>query len=80
MSKEVIVARLTHEGQQFIGKREQKMYDESSKVDSILLAHANVGLRLEVQRKIREALQVKHGLRKVSTGGVEQDLSAIENV
>ena len=80
MSKEIVVARMTHEGKQYIGKREAKMYDANSKVDSRLIAHANIGLRLEVQRKIREALKEKNGLKTVSTGGSTVDFDSIENV
>ena len=80
MSKQVIVARFTHEGKQFIGKREVKMYDENSKLDAQSIADANTGLRLRTQASIRNAIKVKYGLKTVSSGGEAVDYSAIENV
>ena len=76
----VIVAKLTHEGKLYVGKRETKLYDRTSKLTDELIAHANVGLRLEVQREIREALSQKHGFKKVTSGGKKVDLSTIESV
>ena len=78
--KNIIVAKFTHEGKSYIGKRETKMYDETSKVDSILLRDANQGLTLRTQSSIRNAVKAKHGLGTVSTGGESIDLSAIESV
>ena len=76
----IIVAKMTHEGKLYVGKREVKMYDKSSKVTDELIAHANVGLTLESQRSIREAVAVKNGIKKVTSGGVARDLSSIEAV
>ena len=41
---------------------------------------ACVGMTLRVQREIREALKVKHGLKQVTSGGEAVDLSDIEEV
>lgn len=76
----VIVAKLTDNGKLFVGKREQKMYDKGSKITDELINHANQGLRLEVQRSIREAVAVKHGIKKVTSGGKAVDLGSIEAV
>jgi len=76
MAKKVIVARLTNEGKEFIGKREVSMYDGSDEKT----ADANVGLTLRVQREIREKLKEKYGLKPVSVGGKAVDYSDIENV
>ena len=76
MSKRVIVAKLTHDGQEYIGKREVKLYDG----DDVLTSDANVGMTLRVQRQIRDALKVKHGIKSVTSGGVAKDLSDIEAV
>jgi len=78
--KQIIVAKLTHEGTQFVGKRESKMYDENTKIDATVLAHANQGLTLAIQRSIREALKVKNGIKTVSSGGQAVDLSGIDAV
>ena len=74
--KKIIVAKMSNEGKEYIGKREVKLYDG----DDQLTADANVGLTLRVQRQIRDALKVKYGLKAVSTGGASVDLSAIEAV
>ncbi len=76
MAKKVIVAKMTHEGKEFVGKREVKLYDG----DDQLTADANVGLTLRVQRQIRDALKVKYGLKAISAGGEAMDLSAVESV
>jgi len=76
----VIIAKLTHEGKLYVGKREVKMYNTSSKLTDELIAHANVGLTLEAQRSIREAVSVKNGIKKVTSGGKAVDLSSIEAV
>ena len=76
MAKKVIVAKLTVDGQCYPGKREAKMYDG----DDQMTTDANVGLTLRVQREIRDALKVKHGLKTISTGGQSVDLTAIETV
>lgn len=80
MAKEIVVAKFTHEGKLYIGKREMKLYDESTSINGVFVKHANQGLRLEVQRSVREALKVTHGLKQVSSGGESVDLSAIESV
>jgi len=80
MAKKVIIARLTADGKQYVGKREAKEYQEDSKVDMQMVSDANVGLTLRVQRQIRDALKVKYGLKAVSTGGEAVDLSAVEAV
>ena len=74
--KKIIVAKMSNEGKEYIGKREVKLYDG----DDQLTADANVGLTLRVQRQIRDALKVKYGLKAVSTGGESVDLSNIEAV
>lgn len=76
MAKKVIVAKMTKDGKEYVGKREVKMYDG----DDQLTADANVGLTLRTQRLIRDALAVKYGLKKVSSGGEAVDLSAVEAV
>ncbi len=80
MAKRIIVAKFTHEDKQYVGKREAREYDESSKVDAQMIDDANVGLTLRVQRQIRDALKVKHGLKVVSSGGESVDLSNVEAV
>lgn len=67
---------MTHEGKEYVGKREVKLYYG----DDQLTQDANVGLTLRVQRQIRDALKVKYGLKAVLSGGESVDLSAIENV
>ena len=78
--KKIIVAKMTHDGKEYIGKRDTKMYDEATKIDSLVISHANAGLTLTVQRQIRDALKVKYGIKTVTSGGEAKDLSAIENV
>ena len=81
MAKRIIVAKFTHEDKQYVGKREVRDYDENSKMDSQLIADANVGLTLRTQRQIRDAVKSKNGLKSVSTGeGKSVDLSSIEAV
>lgn len=80
MAKKVIVAKFTYEGKGYIGKREVKLYDESSKVDDTLLRDANQGLTLRTQMAIRNAVKEKYGLKVVSSGGEAVDLSGVENV
>jgi len=76
MAKKIIVARLTADGKEYVGKREVKLYEGDDQQ-----AHdANVGLTLRTQSSIREALKVKYGLKKVSSGGEAVDLSAVEAV
>ena len=76
MAKKIIVAKLTSGDKTYVGKREAKLYDG----DDQMTADANVGMTLRVQRQIRDALKVKHGLKVVSTGGASVDLSAVESV
>ena len=76
MAKKIIVAKLTHEDKQYVGKREVKLYDG----DDQLTADANVGMTLRVQRQVRDALKVKYGLKAISTGGEQVDLSNVEAV
>jgi hypothetical protein len=76
MAKRIIVAKLTADDKVFVGKREAKMYDG----DDQMTSDANVGMTLRVQREIRDALKVKHGLKTISTGGASVDLSAVESV
>lgn len=65
MAKTIIVARLTADGKEYIGKREVDIYDgNDSKTKD-----ANVGLTLRVQREIRDALKVKYGLKAKVSGG-----------
>jgi len=80
MSKKVIVAKFTHEGKEYVGKREVKMYDESSKVDDTLLRDANQGLTLRTQTAVRNAVKAKYGLGAITTAGESVDLSAVETV
>jgi hypothetical protein len=80
LMKKVIVAKLTKDGKTYVGKREVKLYDESSKMDAQAIAHANVGLTLATQSSIRNAVAVKYGLKAVTTGGVAVDLSAVESI
>ena len=76
MAKAVIVARLTNEGKEYIGKREVNTYDGNDEKTK----DANVGLTLRVQREIREALKVKNGIKKATTGGKAVDYSDIDEV
>ena len=76
MAKKVIVAKLTHDGKEYIGKREVKMYDG----DDQMTDDANVGLTLRTQRQIRDALKVKYGIKSITSGGEAKDLSYIEAV
>ena len=76
MAKRVIVAKLTHDGKEYIGKREVKLYDG----DDAMTSDANVGMTLRVQRQIRDALKVKYGIKSVTSGGVAKDLSDVESV
>ena len=76
MAKLLIVAKVTHEGKLYVGKREVEMY----KGDDQLTADANVGLTLRAQRSIRDAVKVKNGLKTVSSGGAVVDLSGVESV
>jgi len=76
MGKRIIVAKMTHEGKEYIGKREVKLYDG----DDQMTQDANVGMTLRVQRQVRDALKVKYGLKAISTGGESVDLSAVESV
>ena len=76
----IIVAKLTHKDKLYVGKREVKMYDKTSKLTDELVEHANVGLTLESQRSIREAISVKNGIKKITSGGVARDLSTIDSV
>ena len=76
MAKKIIVAKLSHEGETYVGKREGKLYDG----DDVLTQDANVGLTLRTQRGIREALKVKHGIKTTAVGGEAKDLSAIDEV
>ena len=76
MAKKVIVAKLTHDGKEYIGKREIKLYDG----DDQMTADANVGATLRVQRQIRDALKVKYGIKSVTSGGEAKDLSEVESV
>lgn len=78
--KKVIVAKLTNEGNTYIGKREVKLYDEKSELTDGLLKNANQGLTLDTQRSIREALKVKNGIKTISSGGESKDLSEIDEV
>ncbi len=80
MAKKVIVAKMSHEGKLYVGKREAKFYDGTSTIDETLVNDANVGLVLRVQRQVRDALKVKHGLKQVTSGGEAVDLSDIEEV
>ena len=76
MAKRVIVARLTADDKEYIGKREVNIYDGNDEKT----ADANVGLTLRIQREIREALKAKYGLKKATTGGKAVDYSDIEVV
>ena len=76
MAKKIIIARFTHEGQSYVGKREVKLYDG----DDQMTADANVGLTLRTQRQIRDALRVKKGLKVVPSSGQSVDVSSIESV
>ena len=76
MAKKVIVAKLTHDGEVYAGKREVSLYDGTDEKTS----DANVGMTLRVQREIRDAVKVKNGLKVVTEGGKAVDLSEIEAV
>lgn len=76
MGKQTIVAKLTHEGKEYIGKREVKLYDGNDEQTK----DANVGLTLRTQRQIRDALKVKNGLKSITSSGEAVDLSSIESI
>ncbi|KKN42512.1 hypothetical protein LCGC14_0712730 [marine sediment metagenome] len=76
MAKRIIVAKLTHDGKEYVGKREVKLYDG----DDVQTDDANVGMTLRVQRQIRDALKVKYGIKSITSGGEAKDLSEIESV
>ena len=76
MAKKIIVAKMTHEGKEYVGKREVKLYEGDGQTSQ----DANVGMTLRVQRQIRDALKVKYGLKQVSSSGEAVDLSNIEEV
>ena len=76
MAKRIIVAKLSHDGKEYIGKREVKLYDG----DDVATSDANVGMTLRVQRQIRDALKVKYGIKSITSGGEAKDLSSIEAV
>ncbi len=79
--KKIIVAKVSgKDGNSYAGKREAKMYDEKDSSNAQLIDDANIGLTLRVQRSIRDAVKVNHGLKEVSTGGESVDLSDIEAV
>ena len=80
MSKKIIVAKMSHDGKEFVGKREAKLYNESSTLDAQLINDANVGMTLRVQRQVRDALKVKYGLKQVTSREEAVDYSAIEDV
>lgn len=80
MAKKIIVAKMSHEGKVYVGKREVKLYDGSTTINEQVIADANVGATLRVQRQVRDALKVKYGLKQVTSGGEAVDLSAIEEV
>lgn len=69
----IIVARLNHDGKEYVGKREVDM-TSGTPADTI------VGLTLRVQREIRQKLAEKYGLAKVSVGGKVVDTNDIEEV
>lgn len=76
MADKVIVAKFTHDGDVFAGKRSVELYDGSDQKT----VDANRGMTLRVQNEIREAVKVKHNLKTVSAGGEAKDLSEIEDV
>jgi len=79
--EKVIIARLTHGGKQYVGRRKVEMYDNTTDIDAQVIADANVGLTLREQRNIREALKVKNGIKAVSTGSGESiNLEEIDEV
>ena len=74
--KRTIVAKFTHEGREYVGKRTVTMYDG----DGQEVVDANVGLTLREQASIRTALKARYGLAKITTGGVAVDLSEVDEV
>jgi len=74
----VIVAKLTHEGKEYSGKRKVTLYSVQDCGDAV--THANVGLTLAEQSSIRTALKAKYGLGKVTTGGVQVNLADVDEV
>ena len=76
MAKKVIVAKLTHDGKEYVGKREVKLYDGDDQQSQ----DGNVGMTLRVQRQIRDALKVKYGIKAITSGGEAVDLSNVESV
>lgn len=76
MAKKIVVAKLTNGDKQYVGKREVDLYDGTD----AMTAHANIGLTLEVQRQIRDALKEKHGLKVSTSGGKAVSYDDIEEV
>ena len=74
--KKIILAKMTHDGKEYAGKREVKLYDGTDEQTQ----DANVGLTLRTQRQIRDALKVKYGLKAITSGGEKVDLSGVETV
>ena len=74
--KSVVVAKFTHNDKQYVGKREVEMYEGTD----AKTVHANVGMTLEIQREIRDALKVKYGLKTKTSGGKQVSYDAIESV
>ena len=76
--EKVIVAKFTHDGSVYAGKRKIDLYtEETSGADAQCVSDANRGKTLRVQNEIREAVKVKNGLKTVSSGGKDVDLSDI---
>ena len=76
MAKTTIVAKMTHDEKEYVGKRSVDKY----KGDDQMTQDANVGLTLRIQRQIRDALKVKYGIKTITSGGEAKDLSTIEEV
>ena len=74
--EKVIVAKITHDNESYVGKRRVELYEGNDQ----MTADANVGLTLRTQRQIRDALKVKNGLKTISSGGADIDLSNIDEV
>lgn len=80
-NEEIIVAKFTHEGQTYVGKRRVTFYATADcGGDAEVADLANRGLKLREQASIREAVKAKHGLKKVSTGEAQVDLSDVDEV
>ena len=73
---DVVIAKFTHNTKLYVAKRLCSFYPNTSQKNSV----ANQGIKLVYQRLIRQACEVKQGIKKVTSGGKSVDLSTIDSV